>query len=70
MICTLRTAQRIPKICEKIKETRRKKTENKQVLNLYLKNLDDSINDLNLRGLFEVFGEIGSCKVLLSLFAS
>ena len=32
-------------------------------LNLYVKNLDDSINDDKLRELFSEFGTITSCKV-------
>jgi polyadenylate-binding protein len=36
-----------------------------QGLNLYLKNLDDSIGDDQLRELFSNFGKITSCKVLL-----
>lgn len=37
-------------------------------LNLYLKNLDDSINDDALMKLFQEFGEISSCKVPRSSF--
>jgi polyadenylate-binding protein len=35
-----------------------------QGLNLYIKNLDDSINDEKLKELFSDFGAITSCKVL------
>ncbi|XP_027112531.2 polyadenylate-binding protein 2-like isoform X1 [Coffea eugenioides] len=35
-----------------------------QGLNLYIKNLDDSINDDKLRELFSPFGTITSCKVM------
>ena len=35
-----------------------------QGLNLYIKNLDDSINDEKLKELFSDFGTITSCKVL------
>jgi hypothetical protein len=35
-----------------------------------MKNLDASIGDVHLRNLFENFGEIGSCKVFISLFIS
>ncbi|CAI9104631.1 OLC1v1003341C1 [Oldenlandia corymbosa var. corymbosa] len=35
-----------------------------QGLNLYIKNLDDSINDEKLRELFSSFGQITSCKVM------
>nr|KJB40265.1 hypothetical protein B456_007G054700 [Gossypium raimondii] len=34
-------------------------------LNLYVKNLDDSINDDKLRELFSEFGTVTSCKVML-----
>ena len=34
-----------------------------QGLNLYVKNLDDSINDEKLQDLFAEFGTITSCKV-------
>ncbi|KAG5251249.1 polyadenylate-binding protein [Salix suchowensis] len=35
-----------------------------QALNLYIKNLDDSINDEKLKELFSDFGTITSCKVM------
>ncbi|QHN88256.1 Polyadenylate-binding protein [Arachis hypogaea] len=35
-----------------------------QGVNLYLKNLDDTINDEKLRELFSEFGSINSCKVM------
>lgn len=41
-----------------------------QGVNLYIKNLDDSIGDEKLRELFSEFGTITSCKVLMSLFCS
>jgi polyadenylate-binding protein len=43
------------------------KVEKPQGINLYLKNIDDSINDEKLKQLFEEFGEITSCKVILSV---
>ena len=42
-----------------------------QGINLYLKNIDDSISNEELKKLFEEFGEITSCKVIfLWLFLS
>lgn len=39
-----------------------------QGVNLYIKNLDDSIDDENLKELFSEFGTITSCKVCTILF--
>ena len=63
-------SEREAELKENLERARNEKFKKFEGLNLYVKNLNDSINDLNLRGLFEFFGEIGSCKVLLSLFAS
>ncbi|KAK3134001.1 hypothetical protein QOZ80_6AG0543770 [Eleusine coracana subsp. coracana] len=49
----------------KFAQARNGKVERFQGLNLYLKNLDDSINDENLKKLFQEFGEISSCKVMV-----
>ncbi len=38
----------------------------KKGINLYIKNLDCSINDEKLRKHFSAFGEVTSCKVMLS----
>ena len=47
------------------------KVEKPQGINLYLKNIDDSISNEELKKLFEEFGEITSCKVIfLWLFLS
>ncbi|AQL04381.1 Polyadenylate-binding protein 5 [Zea mays] len=34
-------------------------------INLYLKNIDDGINDEGLKKLFEEFGQVASCKVMV-----
>lgn len=49
-------------IREKQKAERQKKYEG---VNLYVKNLHDSFDDAKLKGLFESFGTITSCKVML-----
>ncbi|XP_037417434.1 polyadenylate-binding protein 3-like [Triticum dicoccoides] len=58
-------SERKAKLKENFEHARNEKFKKFEGLNLYVKNLDDSINDLNLRGLFEFFGEIGSCKVMV-----
>ena len=51
--------------------TRELKNKNKiEELNLYTNNLDDSINHVHLRNLYEKFGHIASYKVILSLFSA
>ncbi|CAN6194665.1 unnamed protein product [Urochloa humidicola] len=49
----------------KFQQERDDKIEKPQGINLYLKNLDDSINDEKLKNLFLEFGEITSCKVMV-----
>ena len=63
-------SEREAELKENFERARNEKFKKFEGLNLYVNNLDDSINDLNLRGLFDFFGEIGSCKVLLYLFSS
>ncbi|XBI15650.1 hypothetical protein VPH35_058028 [Triticum aestivum] len=58
-------SEREAELRENFERARNEKFKKFEGLNLYVKNLDDSINDLNLRGLFEFFGEIGSCKVMV-----
>ncbi|XP_044336644.1 polyadenylate-binding protein 3-like [Triticum aestivum] len=59
-------SEREAELRENFERARNEKFKKFEGLNLYVKNLDDSINDLNLRGLFEFFGEIGSCKVMVN----
>ncbi|TVU08003.1 hypothetical protein EJB05_41385 [Eragrostis curvula] len=49
----------------KFEHRRNGKVERFPGLNLYLKNLDDSINDEKLKKLFQEFGEVSSCKVMV-----
>ncbi|XBI15660.1 hypothetical protein VPH35_058038 [Triticum aestivum] len=58
-------SEREAELKENFERARNKKFKKFEGLCLYVKNLDDSINGLNLRGLFEFFGEIGSCKVMV-----
>ncbi|KAM3197539.1 hypothetical protein ACQJBY_072925 [Aegilops geniculata] len=58
-------SEREAELKENFERARNEKFKKFEGLNLYVKNLDDSINDINLRGLFEFFGEIGSCKVMV-----
>ncbi|XBI15658.1 hypothetical protein VPH35_058036 [Triticum aestivum] len=58
-------SEREAELKENFERARNEKFKKFEGLNLYVKNLDGSINDLNLRGLFEFSGEIGSCKVMV-----
>nr|TKW22624.1 hypothetical protein SEVIR_4G240800v2 [Setaria viridis] len=58
-------AERQAELRAKFQQERDSKVEKPQGTNLYLKNLDDSINDEKLKKLFEEFGEITSCKVMV-----
>lgn len=48
----------------KYEQMLKERIEKLQGVNLYLKNLDDSIDDETLRELFSVYGDITSCKVM------
>lgn len=48
----------------KYEQMLKERIEKLQGVNLYLKNIDDSIDDEKLRELFSVFGNITSCKVM------
>ncbi|KAF8740983.1 hypothetical protein HU200_013677 [Digitaria exilis] len=58
-------AERQAELKVQFQQGRDGKVEKPQGINLYLKNLDDSINDEKLKKLFEEFGEITSCKITL-----
>ncbi|KAF0903020.1 hypothetical protein E2562_022645 [Oryza meyeriana var. granulata] len=60
-----RKSERQAELKAKFELQKNGKFEKLQAVNLYLKNLDDNINDEDLRKLFECFGEIASCKVML-----
>ncbi|KAH9331910.1 hypothetical protein KI387_004018, partial [Taxus chinensis] len=57
-------AEREAELKAKFEQERKAKMEKFQGANLYLKNLDDSIDDEKLRDLFSEYGTITSCKVM------
>ncbi|XP_043694320.1 polyadenylate-binding protein 3-like isoform X2 [Telopea speciosissima] len=61
----LRKAEREAELKAKYEQERNGWLEKLQGANLYLKNLDDSINDEKLKELFSEFGTITSCKIML-----
>ncbi|KAE9611375.1 hypothetical protein Lal_00011575 [Lupinus albus] len=60
-----RKSEREAELRAKFEQERISRFEKLQGANLYLKNLDDSINDEKLKDLFSEFGTITSCKVVL-----
>ncbi|KAF8644297.1 hypothetical protein HU200_066502 [Digitaria exilis] len=60
-------AERQAELKVQFQQGRDGKVEKPQGINLYLKNLDDSINDEKLKKLFEEFGEITSCKAMAAV---
>ncbi|KAJ7516723.1 hypothetical protein O6H91_22G068600 [Diphasiastrum complanatum] len=57
-------SEREAELRAKFEQERKEKSEKFQGVNLYLKNLDDSIDDEKLREMFSEFGNIVSCKVM------
>lgn len=57
-------SEREQELKERFEQSKQEATEKSQGVNLYLKNLDDSIGDDNLRDLFSGFGAIASCKIM------
>ncbi|KAH7849039.1 hypothetical protein Vadar_012069 [Vaccinium darrowii] len=60
-----RKSERDAELRAKFEQERSSRFEKLQGANLYLKNLDDSVNDEKLKELFSEFGNITSCKVML-----
>ncbi|XP_042389951.1 polyadenylate-binding protein 2-like isoform X1 [Zingiber officinale] len=60
----LKKYEREIELKEKFDQSAKETVDKYQGLNLYLKNLDDSIGDDKLRDLFSGFGAITSCKVM------
>ena len=61
-----RKAEREAELKAKFQQERISRYEKLQGANLYLKNLDDNINDDKLKELFSEFGTITSCKVYIA----
>ncbi|KAH7279245.1 hypothetical protein KP509_37G012300 [Ceratopteris richardii] len=59
-----RKSEREAELKAKFEQDRKARLERYQGVNLYLKNLDDAIDDEKLRDLFSEFGTITSCKVM------
>ncbi|KAJ4953483.1 hypothetical protein NE237_030315 [Protea cynaroides] len=60
-----RKSEREAELKAKYEQERNGRLEKLQGANLYLKNLDDSINDEKLKEMFSEYGTITSCKVML-----
>ncbi|XP_047325343.1 polyadenylate-binding protein 2-like [Impatiens glandulifera] len=57
-------SERESELKARFEQTAKEVVEKFQALNLYVKNLDDSIDDEKLKDLFSEFGTITSCKVM------
>ncbi|KAI3695586.1 hypothetical protein L1987_78584 [Smallanthus sonchifolius] len=56
--------EREQELKQKFEQSMKEAVDKSQGLNLYIKNLDDTIDDDNLKELFSSFGTITSCKVM------
>jgi polyadenylate-binding protein len=57
-------AERQAELRAKFMRDRSERVKKFEGLNLYIKNLDNNIDNVHIRNLFENFGEIASCKVM------
>ncbi|KAL2613620.1 hypothetical protein R1flu_025312 [Riccia fluitans] len=57
-------SEREAELRAKFEQERKERIEKYQGVNLYLKNLDDTVDDEKLRELFNEFGTITSCKIM------
>lgn len=60
----LKKSEREEELRNKYERERKEKMERLQGVNLYLKNLDDTVDDDKIRELFGEFGTITSCKIM------
>ena len=56
-------AEREAELKAKFEQVKKEREEKLQGANLYLKNIDDSVDDEKLKELFSSFGIVTSCKV-------
>lgn len=56
--------EREQELKQRFEQTMKEAVDKSQGLNLYIKNLDDTIDDENLKELFSSYGTITSCKVM------
>ncbi|EOA34410.1 hypothetical protein CARUB_v10021938mg [Capsella rubella] len=59
-------SEREEELRRKFEQERMSRIEKLQGSNLYLKNLDDSVNDEKLKDIFSEYGNVTSCKVMTS----
>lgn len=57
-------SEREAELRAKFEQARKERIDKNQGTNLYLKNLDDNVDDEKLRDLFSAFGTVTSCKVM------
>ncbi|KAK2420748.1 polyadenylate-binding protein [Trifolium repens] len=65
-----RKTERVAELKAKFEQEKIKRYEKLKGANLYIKNLEDNINDEKLKELFSEFGTIKSCKVMLDVLGN
>jgi len=59
-----RKSERVAELTEKFKKMKQERTQKWQGVNLYVKNLDESLDDETFRQAFEVHGSVESCRIM------
>lgn len=57
-------SERLADLTAKFEQQRKEKIEKSQGANLYLKNIDDGIDDEKLKEMFSSYGSVSSCKIM------
>lgn len=57
-------SERVADLTAKFEQLRKEKIEKSQGANLYLKNIDDGIDDDKLKDIFSSYGSVSSCKIM------
>lgn len=60
-------SERMEELRRKFEQERINRFEKSQGANLYLKNLDDSVDDVKLKEMFSEFGNVTSSKVIIKM---